>query len=96
MILKSFKRFFVLILICLSMSPLIGEEEIDIWKIKKQNLNEEDQQTLIQDQERFPQKIEKEKDKDVNNVIKIENNSIEENKKLKFLECTIQQNITSI
>ena len=67
------------------MSPLIGEEEIDIWKNKKkQNLNEEDQQTLIQDQERFPQKIEKEKekDKDVNNDIKIENNSIEENKKV--------------
>ena len=67
------------------MSPLIGEEEIDIWKNKKkQNLNEEDQQTLIQDQERFPQKIEKEKDKDVNNVIKIENNSIEENKKVEI------------
>ena len=44
------------------MSPLIGEEEIDIWKNKKkQNLNEEDQQTLIQDQERFPQKLKKKK-----------------------------------
>ena len=56
------------------MSPLIGEEEIDIWKNKKkQNLNEEDQQTLIQDQERFPQKIEKEKELAEKLIVKTDN-----------------------
>jgi len=83
MILKSFKRFFVLLFIFLSFSPLSGEEEIDIWKNKnKQNLEDKNKKTIINQEEKLSQEIVK--NKLTNSEITIENSLIEKNKKIEI------------
>ena len=55
MILRSFKYFFGLLIICMFVSPVISEEKIDIWKNKKKQ--EEKSELLSENDEQEKNKI---------------------------------------